>query len=85
MVIDVLINMMNAAAIILWFAAMPVSCSVYVLSKGAVDLLVDAWAGVLTVVAIDGLSGVNVLVEVNVNMFAGVMAEVKFAIDGLSC
>ena len=78
-----LINMMNAAAIILWFAAMPVSCSVYVLSKGAVDLLVDAWAGVLTVVAIDGLSGVNVLVEVNVNMFAWVMTEVKCLPSGV--
>ena len=82
MVIDVLINMMNAVAIILEFAAMSVSCSVYVLSNGAVDLLVDAWAGVLTN---GGLSGVDILVEVNVNMFAEVMTEVKFAIDGLSC
>ena len=63
---------------------MLVSCSVYVLSNGAVDLLVDAWAGVLTAVAIGGLSGADIFVEVNVNIFAGVMAEVKFAIVGLS-
>ena len=90
MTIDVLINVANAVEITLDFAV-PASCSVYVLSNGAVDLLKDAWAGVLTVVVIGGLAGIGVdlLVELNVNMFAGVTTEVKFAmptpLDGFSC
>ena len=45
----------------------------------------------LIVVVIDGLAGIGVdmLVEVNVNMLTGVMIEVKFAmpasLDGFSC
>ena len=90
MTIDVLINVTNAVEITLEFAV-PASCSVYVLSDGAVDLLKDAWAGVLTVVVIGGLAGIGVdlLVELNVNMFAGVTTEVKFvmpaSLDGFSC
>ena len=41
MTIDVLINVVNAVEITLEFAV-PASCSVYVLSDGAVDLLKDA-------------------------------------------
>ena len=81
LVIDVLINVVFAVEITLEFAT-SVSCSVYVLYDGAVDLLANALA-VLTVVIISGLSGidVDVLVEVNVNMFAGVMTEVKFVMS----
>ena len=45
----------------------------------------------LTVVVIGGLAGIGVdlLVELNVNMFAGVTTEVKFvmpaSLDGFSC
>ena len=41
MTIDVLIKVANAVEITLEFAV-PASCSVYVLSDGAVDLLKDA-------------------------------------------
>ena len=78
--------------ITLEFAAVTVSCSAYVESDGAVDLLaMYALAGVLTVAVIGGpvCIGVDTLVAVNVNMFAGVMTEVKFvmpeALTGLSC
>ena len=60
------------------------------LSNVAVDLLMDAFAGVLVVIMIDVLSdiGVDVLVNANVNVFAGVMA-VGFAmaatLEGCSC
>ena len=87
MTIDVLIKVANAVEITLEFAV-PASCSVCV---GAVDLLKDVWAGVLTVLVIGGLAGIDVdlLVELNVNMFAGVTTEVKFAmptpLDGFSC
>ena len=66
---------------------MSVSCSVYVLSDGAVDLLTNALAGVLTVVIISGLSGidVDVLVEVNVNMFAGVKFDMTASMEGFGC
>ena len=61
-------------------------------SDGAVDLLtMDVLASVLTVVLIGRLVciGVDILVEMSVNMFAEVMAEVKFAtspsLEGFSC
>ena len=84
LVIDVLTNAVNAVAITLALT-MSVSCSVDVLSDGAVDLLMDVLAGVLTGVVIVGLAniGVGVLVEVNVNMFAWVMTEVKFVLSGV--
>ena len=90
MTIDVPINVVNAVEITLEFAV-SASCSVYVLSDGEVDLLKDAWAGVLTVVVIGGLAGIDVdlLVELNVNMLAGVTTEVKFvmpaSLDRFSC
>ena len=88
--IDVLINVVNAVEITLEFAV-PASCSVYALSDGAIDLLKDAWSGVLTVAVIGDLAGIDVdmLVELNVNILAGVTTEVKFAmpasLDRFSC
>ena len=78
-----LINVVNAVEITLEFAV-SVSCSVYVLSDGAFDLLMNALAGVLAGVIISGLSGidVDVLVEVNVNMFAGVKFVVSASLEG---
>ena len=87
MTIDVLINVVNVVEITLEFAV-PASCSVRVRGVG---LLKDAWAGVLTVAVIGGLAGTNVdmLVELNVNMLAGVTTEVKFvmpaSLDRFSC
>ena len=77
-----MINVVIAVEITLEFAV-SVSCSVSVLYDGASDLLTNAWAGVLAAVIINGLSGIDidVLVEVNVNMFAGVMTEVKFVMS----
>ena len=61
-------------------------------SDGAVDLLtMDVLASVLTVVLIGRLVciGVDILVEMSVNMFAEVMTEVKFAmsasLEAFSC
>ena len=52
------------------------------LSDGGVDLWMDTMAGVMAVVVISGLSGigVDVLVDANVNVFAGVMT-MKFAMS----
>ena len=57
---------------------MSASRSVDVLSDGAVELLVDALAGVLIVVLIGCLQGLDIDVRVDVNMFAMVMS-VEFA------
>ena len=70
----------NEVEITLELAAVSVSCSVYVASDGAVELLtMDALAGVLTVVLIGRLVciGVDILATATANMFAGVMPEVK--------
>ena len=69
--------MVNAVGITLEFIA-SVSCSVGALSDEAVDLLMDALAGV-------GLPdiGVDVLVGVNVNVFTGVIT-VKFVMTAPS-
>ena len=79
----------NEVEITLELAAVSVSCSVYVASDGAVDLLtMGALASVLTVVLIGRLF-VDILVEMSVNKFAEVMAEVKFAmpssLEACSC
>ena len=88
--IDVLIKVANAVVIALEFAV-TVCCSGNVLSDGVVDLWMDTLAGsMFGVVIISGLSGigVDVLVDVNVNVFAGVMT-VKFAmptpLEGFGC
>ena len=47
MAIDVLINVVNAVEVALKFVV-SVSCSVYVVSNGAVDLLMNSLVGVLT-------------------------------------
>ena len=81
--IDVLINVVNTVAIALGFAV-PGPCSVDVMSDVAVDLLMDTLDGVLTVVLIVGLPGIGAgaLVDVNVNVFTGLMS-VKFALPAL--
>ena len=71
MVIDVLINVVNAVEITLEFAV-SVPCSVGALSDEVVDLLMNA----LAVVGLPDID-VDVLVDVNVNVFAGVIT-VKF-------
>ena len=80
-----MINVVNAVDIILEFAV-SVSCSVYVLSDGAVDLLMDVLAGLLIIVVIGGVSeiDIDVLVDMNINgdTFAVVKTEVKFATPG---
>ena len=85
MTIDVLINVVNAVEITLDFAV-SASCAVCVLSDGAVDLSMNTFAGVLTVVVISGLPGMDF--DVLVDVFAGVMT-VKFVmpapLEGLSC
>ena len=69
---------------------MSASRSVDVLPDGAFGLLMDALAEVLPVVLINYLTdiGVDVLVNVNANVFAGAMS-VKFVMpapsDGFSC
>ena len=69
----------------------PVSRSVDELFDGAVDLLIDTFTGVLTVVVICGLSGIVVgaFMDANVNVFAGLMTEVKFImstpLEGFRC
>ena len=67
-------------SITLEFAAVIVSCSVDAPYGGAVDLLIDALAGVLIVVVIGGLPDIDVgvLVDANANVFARVM-RVKFS------
>ena len=87
----VMIDVTNAVAITLNFAVSISWCSVDVLSDTAVGLLLmDPLVSVLTVVIIGGLPdiGVNMFVDVNVNVFAGVMT-VKFAmpapLEGFSC
>ena len=79
-------TMVNAvAAVILDFAL--VACCVGALSDMAVDLLACG----LTVVIIRGVTriGADALLDVSVNVFAGVMTEVTFAIsaslDNFSC
>ena len=81
--IDALINVVNAVAIALGFAV-PGPCSVDVMSDVAVDLLMDTLDGVLTAVLIGGLPGIGAgaLVDVNVNVFTGLMS-VKFALPAL--
>ena len=86
--VDVLINVVYAVEITLGFAV-SVSYSVDVLCDGAVDLSMNTFVSVLTVVLIGGLPGVDVdvLVDVNANVFAGV-TTVKFVmpapLEGLS-
>ena len=83
-----LINVVYAVEITLGFAV-SVSYSVDVLCDGAVDLSMNTFVSVLTVVLIGGLPGVDVdvLVDVNANVFAGV-TTVKFVmpapLEGLS-
>ena len=74
----VAIDVVDAVAIALGFA-LPVSYSVYVLSDVVVDLVTGAFAGVIAGMLLSG-SGVDALVYVNVNVFAGVMT-VRFAIS----
>ena len=54
------------------------------LSGGAVELFINTLAGVLTVVVFCVLPdiGVDVLVDVNANVFAGVMTTFEFAMPG---
>ena len=84
-----LINVVNEIVIALGFAA-SLSRSVDVLSDRTVGVLVDMLDGVLTVVVIGGLPGIGVdaLVDVNANVFAGVMS-VEFVtpspLEGFSC
>ena len=79
--VDVLINAVDAVAIVLRFTV-SASYSVYVMSGVEVDLLMDAFASVLAGIILGGLSGTGdgVLVDVNVNVFAGV-ATVGFVIS----
>ena len=79
--VDVLINAVDAVAIVLRFAV-SASYSVYVMSGAEVELLMDEFAGVLADIILGGLSGTGdgVLVDVNVNVFAGV-ATVGFVIS----
>ena len=57
----------------------------------SVDLLVDTLAGMLTVGVMGALTGigVDVLLDVNLNVFAAVMTEEKFGMsapfEGCSC
>ena len=80
-----MVNVVNAVDITLEFAV-SVSCSVDVLSDGAVDLLMDVLAGLLIIVVIGGVSeiDIDVLVDMNINgdTFAVVKTEVKFATPG---
>ena len=87
---DVLINAVDAVEITLEFA-LPVLYSVNeVLSNLAVDLLMGAFASVVVVKMIGVLSGIDVdaLVDVNVNVFAGIMGG-EFAmsapLEGFRC
>ena len=87
---DVLINAVDAVEITLEFA-LPVLYSVNeVLSNLAVDLLMGAFASVVVVKMIGVLSGIDVdaLVDVNVNVFAGIMGG-EFAmsapLEGFCC
>ena len=86
-VIATLVRVVNAVSITLEFGV-SASCSVDVLSDGAVDLLRDTLAGVLTVVLSGCLHGMDVDAWVDVNVFAMVMS-VKFAmrapLEGFSC
>ena len=79
--VDVLINVVDAVAIVLRFAV-SASYSVYVMSGAEVELLMDEFAGVLTGIILGGLSGagIDALVDVSVNVFAGV-ATVRFGIS----
>ena len=64
---DALINMVNAVEFTLGFAP-SLLCPVDVLSDGAVDLSMNTFAGVLTVVVISGLPGMDF--DVLVDAFA---------------
>ena len=87
LVIDVLINVVNADEGIMELIV-SVSWSACVRS---VDLLVDTLAGMLTVGVMGALTGigVDVLLDVNLNVFAAVMTEEKFSMsapfEGCSC
>ena len=74
LVIDVPTNVVNAVAIALEFAGVAVSCSVDALSDGAVDLLMDMSADVLTVIVSGGPPGIGV------DVFA-----VPAPLEGFSC
>ena len=86
LVIDVLINVLNVTTITLDFAV-KVSCSVDVLSDGAVGLLRDLLDGVLSVVVFGGLPdiGVDVLVGVNVSAFARVEFVMLSPLERFGC
>ena len=77
--VDVLINVLDAVAIVLRFAV-SASYSVYVMSGVEVDLLMDALCSIIRGVLIN--ISVGVLVDVNVNVFARVMTAFGFAISG---
>ena len=79
--VDVLINAVDAVAIVLRFAV-SASYSVYVMSGAEVELLMDEFAGVLADIILGFLSGtgVDALLDVNVNVFAGVVT-VMFVIS----
>ena len=51
------------------------------LSDGAVDLWMETLTGVVIISGLSGI-GVDVLVDANVNVFAGVMTDFGFATPG---
>ena len=86
MTTDVLINVMNALAIALGFAA-SASRSVGVLCDGAVNLLMDVLAGGLTIVVIGCPPGMSF--DDLANVVVGVKTERNFVtpapLEGFSC
>ena len=78
--IDGLINVVNTVAIALGFAV-PGPCSVDVMSDVAVDLLTDVLTDIIRLALANNIV-VEILVDVNINVFGGVMTAFEFIMPG---